>query len=198
MKVFCIGAHKTGTTSIESALSMLGLTVCPTGAWWANPDLQADFYAAQYGPVFDLIDRYDAFQDSPFNHSDFYRVLAHTYPDAHFIMTVRDTDHWVASRRRWRAALIGGILQKNKQLEAAGRLYLLREYGQSDYLNVDEHAERLVYENRNQAVINFFRDTNRELLVLDLEEEPAPWQRLCGFLGRPVPAEDFPHANRTK
>lgn len=196
-KVFCIGAHKTGTTSMERALSVLGLTVCPTEAWWANPELQSEFYASHYGPVFDLIAKYDAFQDSPFNHSDFYQALAETYPDARFILTLRDTDHWVASRKRWRTILIAGLFQKDKQLEAAGKLYLLREYGQPDHLNVDERAERSVYENRNRAVIDFFRNTNRDLLVLNLEEEAEPWQRLCGYLEMPVPTKDFPHENRT-
>jgi sulfotransferase family protein len=198
VKVFCIGAHKTGTTSMESALTMLGLRVCPAHVWWQNPALQTDFYRGEYGPVFDVIERFDAFQDSPFNHSNFYEVLYRAYPDAKFIFTMRDTDNWVGSRKRWRAILIEKFLTTDKQLEQAARLFLEQEYGQSDYRTIDEEADRSVYERRNRRVLDFFTDPARPLLTLDLEQEDRPWQKLCAFLGLPVPDQRFPHANRTK
>jgi hypothetical protein len=198
-KVFCIGAHKTGTTSMEAALTALGLRVAPTQLWWNDPALQTDFYEGRYQPVFDVIAGYDAFQDSPYNHSEFYKVLHERYPDARFVLTVRNAGNWVASRRRWRAALHAKLIADNNlQLERAGRLFFEREYGQSDYLNADEEAETRVYETRNRAVISFFSGKAAPLLVLDLEQERDAWQLLCGFLGLAVPSDAFPHANRTK
>jgi hypothetical protein len=196
--VFCIGAHKTGTTSLESALTILGLRVCPTEMWWQDPVLQDEFYRGRHSLVFDLVARFDGFRDSPFNHSDFYEVLCRHHPDARFILTVRNTDHWIASRKRWRAFLIANVLPRDRQLEAAGRLFFEHEYGQRDHLNIDEQSERTIYEARNTAVVDHFNTHDRPLLILDLENESHPWQRLCGFLGTQVPDASFPHSNRTK
>ena len=69
-KVFCIGHNKTGTTSIGKMLSDFGYNVAPQRPF-------EDFYikdlALKNKPsLFDLIEKYDAFQDIPFSKSDYY------------------------------------------------------------------------------------------------------------------------------
>src|SRR4030095_11714834 len=59
-KVFCIGFHKTGTTSLAFALQRLGYRVTgPNGV--NDPDIAKNVYAMAYA----LVERYDAFQDNP-------------------------------------------------------------------------------------------------------------------------------------
>ena len=51
------------------------------------------------------------------------------------------------------------------------------------------------YERHNREVLDYFRDRPGDLLVIDLPGD-AGWEKLCAFLGHPVPDEPFPHANK--
>ena len=64
-----------------------------------------------------------------------------------------------------------------------------------DFLN-NEDIMRMKYEQRNQEIINYFKDTNK-LLILDFEESQN-WDNLCDFLKKPIPSQNFPHLNKTK
>lgn len=89
-KVICIGFHKTGTTSMGNALSLLGYSVvgsrrgltdaCRNGRW---PE------------IFSVMDRFDACQDNPW--AVIYPQLDRHYPGSRFIMTYRDPEEWLAS-----------------------------------------------------------------------------------------------------
>ena len=59
-KVFCIGFHKTGTTSLAVALRQLGYRV--TGH---NGVSDADIAEKVYEMAYGLVEQYDAFQDNP-------------------------------------------------------------------------------------------------------------------------------------
>jgi sulfotransferase family protein len=196
-KVFCIGAHKTGTTSMAEALSMLGYDVFPELLWYDDPSLQDDFYAGRYSRVAALIDRYEAFEDSPFNHSDFYVWLYERFPEARFILTVRDTANLIASHKRWYAKLHEYVLARDERLAACARMLYRTEYGQRSGID-DECALARIYEARNRAVRDFFQANRAAFLELDIEKEPQPWRVVCEFLGEPVPSSAFPHAKRTK
>ena len=59
-KVFCIGFHKTGTTSLETALTKLGYKV--TGCFGTkDPDIANKVHEMAYAKV----DKFDALQDNP-------------------------------------------------------------------------------------------------------------------------------------
>jgi hypothetical protein len=51
------------------------------------------------------------------------------------------------------------------------------------------------YTRHNQEVMDYFQDRPQSLLVVDWENGDG-WQELCGFLGREIPREPFPHANK--
>jgi hypothetical protein len=77
------------------------------------------------------------------------------------------------------------------------KFFWQHEYGQTETIdNEPKMAE--IYEARNRSVVEFFRDKADQLLVLDLEVETHPWQRICAFLNESVPVVPFPHLNRTK
>jgi hypothetical protein len=50
---------------------------------------------------------------------------------------------------------------------------------------------RYVYETHVRDVARYFQDRPRDLLVLDICAGES-WDKLCPFLGRPVPATPFP------
>ena len=91
-KVFCVGFQKTGTTSMEAALEILGYrTASIYGRDWPLARLQAEYVS--HG--LDLATRYDAVQDMPW--PLIYRELDAAFPGSKFILTWRDTDRWLAS-----------------------------------------------------------------------------------------------------
>ena len=62
----------------------------------------------------------------------------------------------------------------------------------------DDKAHTLdVYNRHNEAVMNHFKDRPNDLLVVDFTQG-AGWDELCAFLGHPVPAAPFPHANNKR
>ena len=171
-KVFGIGFHKTGTSSLAAALKQLGYRVTgPNGI--ANPNISRDVYKLAYK----LVDKYDAFQDNPW--PLIYRELDEKYPGSKFILTVRPAEKWMRSMARHFGAMSTpmrewiygvGCPKGNEEL------YIAR------------------YERHNAEVIDYFKDRPDDLLVLRLTEGEG-WEKLCGFLGTEIPDVDFPHAN---
>ena len=68
-------------------------------------------------------------------------------------------------------------------------------YNVDDFLS-DEENMRNKFEERNQQVIDYFKNTDK-LLVIDFEKNQE-WNILCEFLNKPIPNQNFPHLNRTK
>ncbi|MFO1142508.1 MAG: sulfotransferase [Amaricoccus sp.] len=174
-KVFGIGFHKTGTTTLRDALMILGYRVTgPNGT--KDPEIAAKLDEM----VEDLSARFDAFQDNPW--PLVYRKMDALYPGSKFVLTVRDPERWIASAVRDFAErdspmrqLIYGVGHP-KGHEA---LYIAR---------MQAH---------NAEVAEYFRDRPGDLITLDWSKRPG-WEPLCDFLGMPVPKDPFPHANTAR
>ncbi|WP_295888478.1 sulfotransferase, partial [uncultured Thiohalocapsa sp.] len=90
MKIFCIGLSKTGTTSLTEALKILGYDAVH---WYATKHA---FRYTDDGGIdidWDFFERHDAFADTPI--ARIYPQLDERYPDAKFILTLRDEDAWL-------------------------------------------------------------------------------------------------------
>jgi hypothetical protein len=173
-KVFCIGFHKTGTKSIASALRMLGYRVTgPNGT--QDPDIATKLNAM----VDDLAEKFDAFQDNPW--PLVYRRMDEKYPDARFILTIRDPDRWIASAVRH-------FQQRRTPMRAL-------IYGADAPTPTGNEAHYVAVMNRHNAeVLEYFRDRPDKLLVIDFSKGHG-WRELCPFLGVDVPDAPFPHSN---
>ena len=53
------------------------------------------------------------------------------------------------------------------------------------------------YKKHNEEVEQYFRDRLQDILFVSWEEG-AGWKELCEFLGKDIPNEPFPHANKGK
>jgi hypothetical protein len=81
-KVFGIGFHKTGTTSLARALTYLGYRFTgPNGL--AKPNIAKDVYQMAYS----LATEFDPFQDNPW--PLLYRELDERFPCSKFVLTIR-------------------------------------------------------------------------------------------------------------
>ncbi len=174
-KVFCIGFHKTGTTSLELAFKKLGYRV--TGSFGTkDPDIASKVHALAYAKV----EQYDAFEDNPW--PILYAELDQRFPGSKFILTRRPADAWIQSQLRDFATT-----------ETPMRRWIYGETAGCPAGNEDTYIAR--YERHNREVLGYFADRPEDLLVFDLAKG-AGWDKLCPFLGCEIPDEPFPHANK--
>lgn len=172
-KVFGIGFHKTGTTSLGQALALLGYRVCGDVAT-ADPSIGGERAIAI---ARELAPQYDAFEDNPW--PMLYRELHEWYPDGKFVLTVRDTEDWLASM----VAFFGDRYSPMRRWI----------YG-VDAPRGNEAIYRERYERHNREVHDYFRDRPQQLLIMDFGKGDG-WDKLCPFLGLPISKVAFP---RTK
>ena len=66
----------------------------------------------------------------------------------------------------------------------------------SNPLKNKEHFIK-TYNTHNQAVLNYFRERETKLLYFNMISGDG-WDKLCDFLDKGVPSDNFPHSNKTK
>jgi hypothetical protein len=176
MKVFGIGLNKTGTISLHEALETLGFH----SLHWGGPEVRRTIERAiaEGRPAVEDFPDHDAFSDI-WCLSENFALLDRQYPGSRFVLTTRDLDSWLESRRRHVA--------RNRSRRETG------EY-QGDFLEVDVDAWRAQFERHHAAVAAHFRDRS-DLLVLRITEGDG-YERLCPFLGLPVHPGPFPQRHR--
>lgn len=172
-KVFCIGFHKTGTTSLAKALQILGYKVTgPNGV--NDPNIKNNVYKLENK----LVKKYDAFQDNPW--PIIYKELDKKYPKSKFILTTRSPDSWIKS-----------IVQHFGDNKTPMREWI---YGMgAPRGNESIYMKR--YLDHNNEVKKYFENRPEDLLVIDLINGDG-WDKLCKFLNKDVPKMKFPFINK--
>ena len=173
MKIFCIGFQKTGTTSIESALTSLGYKVCGV-----RFDLIPHINNGDYDSIWNVVDSFDAFRDNPW--PVLYKAIDAKYPGSKFILTIRDEVSWIRS-------VVNHFGTKPSEMIQFIYHHPFPVGNENDFLST--------YLKHNEEVLEYFSTRPQDLLVLNLDQK-AEWETLCNFLGRPVPEIPFPHANK--
>ncbi len=177
-RVFGIGLSKTCTSSLHAALVLVGFRCLHWGGDEVNQIVAA---AAEAGrPMLEDLDPgIDAYSDVAFiaYHFD---LADRQYPNSKFILTVRNLDEWLDSRRRH--------VEKNQARKVQGGY-------DGRLLTVDIHGWRTDYESHRDRVRKYFADRPRDLLEIDIAAGDG-WLTLCPFLGVPLPAKPFPWKNR--
>ena len=91
-KIFCIGANKTGTTSLKKAMDELGFVV---GAQITAENLVDDWAQRDFRRIIKYCKSAEFFQDAPFSFEFTYIVMDHAFPGSKFILTERDSpEQW--------------------------------------------------------------------------------------------------------
>lgn len=174
-KVFGIGFHKTGTTTLARALSILGYKVTgPNGV--KDPDIEKNVHEM----ALELCREYDAFQDNPW--PIIYRDIDECYPGSKFVLTLRPIEKWIKS-----------LVRHFGDASTPMREWI---YGVgSPEGNEDIYIAR--YEKHNAEVIEYFQNRPDDLLIFHITEGDG-WAELCHFLGKKIPALQFPHENKAE
>jgi Sulfotransferase domain len=187
-KIFCIGFYKTGTTTLYDALRALGYHT-------VNGDTPGSYPGADDGatlikqidagdyrlPTFDM---FDAFSDNPYFR--IWRQVYDLFPDAKYILTVRDEDRWIESCVRF---------YRHRRIRPM-RVWMFGPHANPASSPESRQAWLDAYRAHNAAVREFFASRPHQYFEFDPTREGG-WDRLCAFLGAPVPSRPWPHANPT-
>jgi len=163
-KILGIGLAKTGTTSLNDALAILGITSigCPESIAG--------------------IKRFDAATDGIV--ADQFEALDRAFPGSKFIYTTRDRVSWLNSYTRYHG-------RKNSSL--AGHAQMTRHlYGTT---GTEPDILLAAFDRHELHVFEYFQDRPGDLLIMNIVDGRTDWDKLCTFLGRPVPDTPFPASN---
>lgn len=192
LKIIGAGEGRTGTMSIKLALERLGFGPCHhMSEIILNPDSASLWLDAIDGkPDWNKIyQNYQSAVDAPT--CVFWRQLAEFYPDAKFILSLRDPDSWFESGQ-------ATILSPMVHMPFAGTTlgdffakFVPFGYRLANRAQLQDRAFMIDYFNaHNEAV----RSTLPKHRLLEYEVSQG-WEPLCRFLNVPVPDAPFPRAN---
>ena len=176
-KVFVVGLHKTGTTSLGRALALLGYRVkghVGLGKFQGTDEIRAE--------AFRIIDRnnHNAFEDNPW--PMLFEEIDQRYPGSKFILTTRPEQSWLKSIKT--------------HFDHRPSLAMEWIYGFGSPLG-HEDIYLKVYREHNEKVKELFKHRPDDIIVMQMETG-FDWDRLCHFLSLPVPCVDFPKVNTAR
>lgn len=201
MKIIGAGLGRTGTKSLQAALTQLGFGPCyHMTELLQNPQQVAGWRAAADGKPVDwqsFLRDYKATVDFP--GCCFYKELMLAFPDSKVLLSVRDPDRWYQSCMEtiyrvghdWPMSWIGSYMPRFGKVSQVAKRIVWEQMFEGRFLDRAFAIE--CYKRHNEAVIRHVPP--ERLLVFDVKEG---WEPLCKFLGVPVPeGVPFPHLNDT-
>lgn len=202
MKVIGAGVGRTGTMSLKVALERLGFGPCFHGRHVLDHRERLPLWlAASRGEPVDLtrlFEGYGSTMDWP--GAAFWRELADLYPDAKVILTVRDSTSWYESVAKTIYPMFGSHTDPRAMVarEIVPGLDVMTAFTRNLIWDAgifggrfEDRAHAIaVYEAHNEEVARAVPPDR--LLVCEAD---VGWERVCDFLGVPVPDEPYPHLN---
>ncbi|CDS09960.1 hypothetical protein LRAMOSA02637 [Lichtheimia ramosa] len=203
LQVIGAGYGRTGTDSLREALNILGYN-CHHMREILSRDLHPEIFLEAYVNPDKPVDwdkayeGFDAAVDWPT--ASFVEPLLKKYPDAKWLLTDRDPDSWYKSAKN---TIHKAATSRSQEEIAALPEYLQRTFRMAETVVLDgalADPERFADE---EAIKQKFKDHYEwvkktipadRLLILQLGEG---WDRLCEFLGKPVPDVPYPRSNST-
>ncbi len=185
-RVFGIGLHKTGTTSLHKAFKILGLD----SFHWGQGEAPMIWQEMQALGRSKTLEQHYALSDLPI--PLLYQELDRAYPGSKFILTIRDEVDWLMSVKRLWDPKYNPTRHLWEVYPFSHHIHSIC-YGQREFEPV-RFLER--YRRHNAEVRKYFKHRPEDLLVLDMDRD-AHWPKLCQFLGKAVPVSPYPRANGT-
>ncbi|MBB6681523.1 hypothetical protein H4O20_08715 [Aequorivita sp. 609] len=202
-KVFCIGANKTGTTSMKEIFRTLEI---PVGSQLIGEMLVSDVVNKNYYEFIKYV-KYGGvgFQDLPFSLPEVFKILDKKFPESKFILTLRDSPEvWYNSLINFHAKVFGnGKLPTKSDLQNNKYVYkgwaweinrLLFDTPEDDLYNKEILIQS--YINYNNSVIEYFKSQPEKLLVINLKEPDAA-KKISQFLDSEIALKEIPWENKT-
>lgn len=186
-RIFGIGMHKTGTTSLHHALLELDIDSVhwPSAHWAKAVYLEMTGFGRSQ-----TLENHFAACDLPI--PLLFKELDLAYPGSKFIFTFRSEEVWLRSlehhfsytHNKWR---------KYWDTDPFTHKVHTLLYGRRTF---DREVMLARYRRHILEVTEYFRNRPRDLLLFDTHKETT-WDHLCDFLGKPHPAVPYPKENGT-
>lgn len=165
-KVFGIGLPRTGSTSLAEAMRLLD-------------------YNSLHTPIgIHHFMEYD-FTADPLTVMN-YKFLDALFPDAKFILTIRDVQSWLNSNKIYCTDVVDRMHGGNVPVEVAEQRFAL--FGTTTF-NTDKFI--IAYHKHLVDVLEYFEDKKDKLLIMNVCGGQG-WDVLCPFLGIDTPCIEFP------
>jgi len=196
LKIVGAGFGRTGTRSLKEALEILGFGPCHhMMEVFVHPETQAPFWdRVALGQPFkweEGLGGYNSACDWP--SCTFYKELAEYYPQSKVILSLRDSKSWYKSV----ANTIMPAMTQPKEGAGGPRLpgiFAPKLIGERTFNNDFSEAHMIaVYERHNEEVKRVI--PKDRLLVFEAKDG---WEKLCPFLGVPIPDKPYPNMNTTE
>jgi len=192
-KVFGIGLSRTGTTSLNQALQLLGFRSVHFPADPVTRFELGSYFRSRRASRLELsiVRHVDALTDTPT--VPIFRELSALYPSSRFIMTTRPRSEWLDACDRFWSSAMADLFSIHSPSPFRDYVQLINSavYGRTDFARgVFSDA----YDQHLANVRDWFSHAPSRLLELNLFAGEG-WGELCRFLNRPVPAVAFPHVN---
>jgi hypothetical protein len=159
-----IGLSRTGTTTFCAALVLLG------------------YRNVRHNPLFEELAGLDGGADSGV--LLFYKYLDYKFPGSKFVLTLRSRESWLRSAEY----IFGNYPLASRAADVA----IMRRMTIYETVAFDRAKFISAYERHVADVRRYFHDRPNDLLEMDIAGGDG-WEKLCPFLGLPVPAVPFPH-----
>ena len=185
-KIFGLGLSRTGTKSLTVALHKLGYNVIH------YPDDATTLVELEAGRCdFSVLYRFDGITDITV--APYYAQLDQLHPGSKFILTTREKNAWLASMARHYKDKHTFFDASDNQVQMQIRRFLRAAvYG---CLSFEERRMGYVFDQHLRNVREYFLDRPQDLLSLDITAGDG-WEKLCPFLGKPIPGEPFPSVRK--
>lgn len=196
MKVIGLGYPRTGTMSLKHALEALQLGPCYHMIEVFRKPEDVPFWLSalqQTDTTIDWSDVFSEFQsttDCPACY--FWKDLLGAFPNARYILTVRDPETWYDS---FRTTVYEAMMHPERSADEAhasvqrmARMLILDTMFEGRF--EDKGFAIQTYQQHTKAVIEQLPP--KQLLVFDVGDG---WQSLCDFLDLPIPPIPFPKSN---
>lgn len=198
-RVFCIGPQKTGTTSLAKLFQNEGYVVAPQ---YPFEKMAVEYLTKNYYKIYDLIDNdfkhCNFFQDVPFSFYGCYKILYEKYPNAKYILSIRNSsEDWYDSLNRFIKLFNKNFSKINKSPIINAEMFLYYKiYMHYIVKNYDKETLIKGYNNHIKDANEFFKNKDNFIQINLSKHED--FIRLENFLGIKFKSKKFPHENRTK
>lgn len=207
MKIFGIGASKTGTTTLSKCLNTLGYSCSgwqPQAIFhWKNNNLDIEY-------LLKIADKGEGFTDFPWNYIDYYKIFDEKFPGSKFVLTIRNPESWFRSMAKWYTNERGQVYFlwriNNKYKQHPQRELILQRFKLIAYNMFNTKDLALVqskqiyinsYKQRNKEITDYFKDRPHDLLTINFEKETG-WKNICKFFKKPLIKGTLPHLNKSR
>ncbi|KIJ33610.1 hypothetical protein M422DRAFT_264377 [Sphaerobolus stellatus SS14] len=198
IRVVCLGLSRTGTTSMNKALEILGYGPCyHTFSLISSGvnDLPKWMEIYDKGEDLQIIDSilqgYSSVLDLPA--VNFPEALYRAYPNAKFILTTRDPAKWEQSIKQTLVPRMEKARNAKEPTESMKSATAWWDQYVKQYPELHTESFQSVLLRHNERVQNLIPAS--ELLVYNVEEG---WEPLAELLGVAIPEVPFPHVNDTQ